>query len=93
MRLPCPKQGSGGGLRTASVSFANRLEQGGRYQRLRGDTPATPRRATEGADQAWHLGTRLAVAESLNLSLQAGRRAREGEAAAHELALLATLDW
>ena len=48
---------------------------------------------TEGANQAWHLGTRLAVAESLNLSLEAGRRAREGEAAAHEIALLATLGW
>ena len=48
---------------------------------------------TEGANQAWHLGTRLAVAESLNLSLEAGRRAREGDVAAHELALLATLGW
>ena len=46
---------------------------------------------TEGADQAWHLGTRLALAESLNLSLEASHREREGEIAAHELALLATL--
>ncbi len=45
----------------------------------------------EGADQAWLLGTRLALAESLNLRLEASRRAREGETAAHELALRANL--
>ena len=46
---------------------------------------------TEGADQAWHLGARLAVPERLNLSLEASRWAQEGAAAAHGLALLATL--
>ena len=52
-------------------------------------------RAALGEDdsQAWHLGARLALASSLNLSLEASRRAREGEAAAHEVALLATLGW
>ena len=54
-------------------------------------TPYARVALTEGADQAWHLGTRLALAESLNLSLEASRRAREGAAAAHELALRANL--
>ncbi len=54
-------------------------------------TPYARVALTEGADQAWHLGTRLALAESLNLSLEASRRAREGETAAHELALRANL--
>ena len=46
---------------------------------------------TEGADQAWHLGARLGLAESLNLSLEASRRSMAGADAAHDLALLATL--
>ena len=54
-------------------------------------TPYARVALTEGADQAWHLGTRLALAETLNFSLEASRRARHGEAAAHELALLANV--
>ena len=54
-------------------------------------TPYARVALTEGTDQAWHLGTRLALRESLNLSLEASRRARKGDVAAHELALLATL--
>jgi len=54
-------------------------------------TPYARVALTEGADQAWHLGTRLVVAESLNFSLEAGRRQRQGDVAAHELALLANL--
>ena len=54
-------------------------------------TPYARVALTEGADQAWHLGTRLALAETLNLSLEASRRAREGDVAAHELALRANL--
>ena len=54
-------------------------------------TPYARVALTEGADQAWHLGTRLALAESLNFSLEASRRAREGARAAHEVALLANL--
>ena len=46
---------------------------------------------SEGAGQAWHLGTRLALRESLNLSLEASRRAVEGQSAAHEVALLANV--
>ena len=56
-------------------------------------TPYARVALTEGSDQVWHLGARLALAESLNLSLEASRRAREGDVAAHELALLATLGW
>ena len=56
-------------------------------------TPYARVALSEGADQAWHLGTRLALRESLNLSLEASRRGREGETAAHELALRATLGW
>ena len=41
-------------------------------------TPYARVALTEGTDQAWHLGTRLSVAESLNFSLEASRRARGG---------------
>ena len=54
-------------------------------------TPYARVALAESAHQAWHLGTRLALAESLNLSLEASRRAVEGQAAAHELALRANL--
>ena len=54
-------------------------------------TPYARVALTEGAHQAWHLGTRLALAESLNLSLEASRRARQGQSTAHELALRANL--
>ena len=43
--------------------------------------------------QAWHLGTRLALAQSLNVSLQATHRQGPDEVSAQELALLATLPW
>ena len=39
-------------------------------------TPYARVALTEGADQAWHLGTRLLLAENLNFSLEASRRAR-----------------
>ena len=54
-------------------------------------TPYARVALTEGAEQAWHLGARLAVAESLNLSVEASRRGMGGAAAAHDVALLATL--
>ena len=56
-------------------------------------TPYARVALTEGSEQAWHLGTRLALAEILDLSLEASRRQREGEGAAHDLALLATVPW
>ena len=54
-------------------------------------TPYARVAVAEGGEDAFHLGTRLALAESLELTLEAGRRARQGESAAHELALRATL--
>ena len=56
-------------------------------------TPYARVALVQNADQAWHLGTRLALVESLNLSLEASRRGREGGVAAHELALRANLGW
>ena len=54
-------------------------------------TPYARVALVESADQAWHLGTRLTLAQSLNFSLEAGHRRREGDVAAHELALRANL--
>ena len=56
-------------------------------------TPYARVALSEGADQAWHLGTRLALREFLDMSLEATRRQREGERAAHDLALLVNLPW
>ena len=56
-------------------------------------TPYARVALVEGKDNAWHLGARLALAESLNLSLEASRHEREGDAAAHEVALRASLGW
>ena len=56
-------------------------------------TPYARMALSEGSEQAWHLGARLALPASLNFSVEASRRARDGDAAAHELALLATLGW
>ena len=56
-------------------------------------TPYARVALSEGAGQAWHLGTRLSLRESLNLSLEATRRHIGGDAAAHELSLLATVPW
>ena len=56
-------------------------------------TPYARVALTEGPDQAWHLGTRLALAQSVNLSLEASRRQRQGDTAAHELALRANVGW
>ena len=56
-------------------------------------TPYARMALVEGSEQALHLGTRLSLAESFNVSLEATRRQREGQIAAHELALLATVPW
>ena len=56
-------------------------------------TPYARMALSEGSEQAWHVGARLALPASLNFSLEASRRQREGDTAAHELALLATLGW
>ena len=56
-------------------------------------TPYVRGALLEGDSQAWHLGARLAMAKSLNLSVEASRRQRQGDVATHELALLASLPW
>ena len=56
-------------------------------------TPYARGSLVEGSEHAWRVGTRLALSESLNVSLEATHRQREGDTATHELALLATLPW
>ena len=87
--------GPGNPLATAAAGRVD-AELGYGLAALRGRgllTPYARMALTEGSEQAWHLGARLGLAESLNVSLEASRRARVGDAAAHELALLATLPW
>ena len=48
---------------------------------------------TEGGERAWHLGTRLALTESLNFSLEASRWHRHRDGFAHAPTSLASLDW
>lgn len=56
-------------------------------------TPYARGSLAEGSERAWHVGTRLALAESLNVSLEATHRQRPDEVSAQELALLATVPW
>ena len=56
-------------------------------------TPYARASLTEGSGQAWHLGTRLVLAESLNISLETTHRQRAEAVSAQELALLATVPW
>ena len=56
-------------------------------------TPYVRAALVESDSQAWHVGARLALAGSLNFSVEASRRQREGDVVAHEVALLATLGW
>ena len=56
-------------------------------------TPYARAALAEGDNQSWHLGTRLALAESLNLSLEGSRRRFAGGDTAHDLTLRASLPW
>ena len=56
-------------------------------------TPYARVALAEGDNQSWHLGTRLALAESLNLSLEGSRRRFTGGDTAHDLTLRASLPW
>ena len=56
-------------------------------------TPYARLALAEGDGQSWHLGTRLALASSLNLSLEGSRREHAGSDAAHDLVLRATVPW
>ena len=47
----------------------------------------------EGYGRSWHLGTRLALVESLSLSVEGSRREHAGTDAAHDIALHATMPW
>ena len=47
----------------------------------------------EGYGRSWHLGTRLALVESLSLSVEGSRREHAGTATAHDIALHATVPW
>ena len=55
-------------------------------------TPYARLALAEGQDRSWHLGTRLALAESLDLSLEGSRR-QAGGGTAHDLTLRATTPW
>ena len=85
----------GGGLSPSAAARVDaELGWGLRAMKGRGLlTPYARASLVEGSEHAWHLGTRLALAESLNLSLEATHRQRLDDAAAHELALLATVPW
>ena len=56
-------------------------------------TPYARASVVEDGEQAWHVGARVLLRESLNVSLEASRRQRQDEPAAHELALLAAVPW
>ena len=86
----------GDGLLAPSAAGRLDAELGYGLAALRGRgllTPYARVALVEGNDNAWHLGARLALRQSLNLSLEASRREREGDATAHEVALRASLGW
>ena len=56
-------------------------------------TPYARAALAEDDSRAWHLGARLQMRESFNLSLEGSRRQRDGKAAAHDLALRASVPW
>ena len=56
-------------------------------------TPYARLALAEGDGQSWHLGTRLALNSSLNLSLEGSRRERADSDIAHDIALHATVPW
>ena len=55
-------------------------------------TPYARVALAEGDNQSWHLGARLALAQSLNLSLEGSRR-RTGHDTVHDLTLRASMPW
>ena len=56
-------------------------------------TPYARAALAEDDSRAWHLGARLQMRESFNLSLEGSSRQRDGKAAAHDLALRASVPW
>ena len=55
-------------------------------------TPYARVALAQGDNQSWHLGARLALAKSLNLSLEGSRR-RTGRDTVHDLTLRASMPW
>ena len=56
-------------------------------------TPYARVALADGDGRSWHLGTRLTVAESLDLSLEGSQRQGAGRDTAHDVALRATVPW
>ncbi len=80
-------------MRQKSAAIPRRAGLGSaRPARPGGLTPYARAALAEGDNQSWHLGTRLALAESLDLSLEGSRR-RTGRDTAHDLTLRASLPW
>ncbi len=56
-------------------------------------TPYARVALVEGNSRSWHLGTRLALTKSFNLSLEGSRRRFTGRDIAHDLTLRASVPW
>ena len=83
---------------SAAAPAAGRLdaELGYGLPALRGRgvlTPYARLALLEGDGRSWHLGTRLALDSSLNLSLEGSSRRVAGGETAHDLALRASVPW
>ena len=56
-------------------------------------TPYARASIAEGHEDAWHVGARLVLRDSIDIRLEATHRQNRDDASARELALLATLPW
>ena len=84
--------------RRGAAAAAGRLdaELGYGLAALRGRgilTPYARVALADGVGRSWHLGTRLTVAESLDLSLEGSQRQGADRETAHDVALRATVPW
>ena len=86
---------AGGPGLTSSPAARVDAELGYGLRTMNGQGVLTPyaRASLVEGEHAWHLGTRLALSESLNLSLEATHRQGQDDVLAQELALLATVPW
>ena len=85
--------GAGGALGSPPGRLGAELGYGLPALRGRGVlTPYARLDLAEHAGQSWHLGTRLALAESFALSLEGSRR-QAGDTTAHDLALRLSAQW
>ena len=84
-----------GGPASAAVARLG-AELGYGLPALRGRGVLTPYARSawaEDGNQSWHLGTQLALAESLDVSVEGGHRRWAGGSTAYDLTLRATLPW